>query len=255
MSKITPKTVLKMASKKSKSNEKNELKDINLTEDNFSIEDLYLKDDESNIEAYTNLKALLDSVCTCQVSDAYNTVARRSGVINGLKSVNKHRVYGRIVTCDTNSDDWGTGLLAMDKAKEGEILFLHSNGEPSAIWGELASTCAQEKGIAGCVIYGYLRDIDITRYMDFPLFALDLVPNAGMALAYGKVNPELKIDGKIIKPGDFLFGDESGVLIIPQETFKQVMLETLNIKIKEAGILKLLKEGKSLSEIAGVKKE
>ena len=255
MSKISPKTVLKMASKKGKVNKKTELNEINLTEDNFSIEDLYLKEDKSNIKAYTNLKALIDSVCTCQVSDAYNNISRRSGVIKGLKSVNKQRVYGRIVTCDTNSDDWGTGLLAMDEAKEGEILFLHSNGEPSAIWGELASTCAQEKGIAGCVVYGYLRDVDITRYMNFPLFALDLVPNAGIALGYGKVNPELIIDNQIIKPGDFLFGDESGVLIIPQEKFNQVILETLNIKVKESKILKLLKEGKSLSEIAGVKKE
>ena len=61
--------------------------------------------------------------------------------------------------------------------KEGEILYFIQTGEPAAVWGELASTCAKEKEIVGAVIYGATRDIDVLLHLDFPVFALETLPN------------------------------------------------------------------------------
>ena len=56
-----------------------------------------------------------------------------------------------------------------------------------------------------------------------------------------------------INPGDFFFGDESGIVVIPQELFAQVMAQTLLVKIKESGIIKDISGGKTLAEIVGLK--
>ena len=105
--------------------------------------------------------------------------------------------------------------------------------------------------------------------MDYPVFALDYLPNAGKALGLGEINIDLEIDDDIIKPGDFVIGDQNGVVVIPKELFHETMVATFNVKVKESlfhetmvatfnvkvkesHIIKELKKGRLLSEIIGL---
>ena len=63
---------------------------------------------------------------------------------------------------------------------------------------------------------------------------------------------DLEIDDDIIKPGDFVFGDQNGVVVIPKELFHETMVATFNVKVKESHIIKELKKGRLLSEIIGL---
>lgn len=243
---IGPKKVVKMATGKKSKNLK--IKDIELKEDSFTIDDLNLENKNS-----LKLKTLLEAVSSCQISDAYNNLYRESGVIKGLKSLTDKKGYGKIKTCLTDANDWGTAVAGIDYADKGDVLFIKTSDEPIAVWGELASTCAREEEIAAVAIYGYMRDIDVIKHMDYPLFCRDYCSNAGTPLGTGKLSVDLEIDGNTIKDGDFFFGDESGALVIPAEKFNDVMIETLNIKLKEEKILKNLKEGHTLAEIVNVK--
>lgn len=224
----------------------------NLKLDDISIKDLKLSSDESNFDRYINLRSLLNSVSSCQISDAYNGLTRRSGVISNLKSINNLKAYGSIVTCKTSSNDWGTSVLAIDKCNEGDILFLVANDNSAAIWGELASTCAKNKKIRGTAVYGSSRDLDALYHMDFPVFSVDSVSNAGTPLGLGKINVDVTLEDITISPGDFFFGDETGVVVIPKKLFNEVMNETLDIKIKESKIISLIDKGNSLSDIVGL---
>lgn len=205
---------------------------------------------------YENIKKLLDITSSSQISDALNNIAKRNGVIDDVNSINNKKAYGRVVTVKTSSDDWGTCLYGIDEAKKGNILFIQTYGKSSAIWGELTSSCSKEKELGGTVILGATRDIDFIINYDYPVFASETVPNAGSALGLGEVNTSLEIGETnkfTINPGDFIYGDESGVVHVPQELFSEVMLETLKIKVKESNILSEIKKGKSLSEIVGLK--
>ena len=245
--KIRPNDLLKKSSKL----EKMDLDQIDIEKYDFSIEDL----DDKKSSNYALLKKILDSSSACQGSDAFASVSGRSGVIEGLKPMNRNKLYGRVHTAKTNTDDWGTSLMAMDTAKEGEVLFIYTYGKTASVWGELASTCAREKGIAGTVLYGYARDMDALIDLDYPVYALDYCPNAGKALGLGNVNVNLEIDENVIRPGDFLFADENGVVVIPQELFKETIVATFNIKVKESFIIKELKKGRLLSEIVGLNRQ
>ena len=102
--------------------------------------------------------------------------------------------------------------MAIDEADEGDILFFKVDSEEMAIWGELASTCARDNGIKATVIYGSARDLDALLYMDYPVFASNYCPNAGLALGLGSLNESLDIEGFKVNPGDFLIGDECGIV-------------------------------------------
>ena len=222
---------------------------INL--DDVTIDDL--KFNGKNYDNYINLMSLLDNVSACQVSDAYNGISRRSGSIQSIKPINNQRVWGSIFTVQTESDDWGTSALAIDEASEGDILFFKVSDDDMAIWGELASTCARDNGIKATVIYGSARDLDALLYMDYPVFASNFCPNAGSALGLGTLNEPIIVEDVKINPGDFFIGDESGIVVIPKELFKQTMVATLGVKIKESKIIDDISEGKTLAQITGLK--
>ena len=219
--------------------------------DNVTVDDL--KYNGKNYVEHINLMSLLDNVSACQVSDAYNGVSKRSGVIQSIKPINNQKVFGSIFTAETTSDDWGTSALAIDEACEGDILFFKVDSDDKAIWGELASTCARDNGIKATVIYGSVRDLDALLYMDYPVFASNFCPNAGSALGLGTLNETIVIEDMKINSGDFFIGDESGIVVVPQELFAKTMIAALEVKVKESRIINDIESGKSLAEIVGFK--
>lgn len=224
--------------------------------DKINVDDVTvgdLKFNGKNYDKYINLMSLLENVSACQVSDAFNSVSKRSGVIQSIKPVNNQKVFGSVFTAQTASDDWGTSAIAIDSASKGDILFFKVDNDDKAIWGELASTCARDNGIKACVVYGSVRDLDALLYIDFPVFASNFCPNAGSALGLGTLNEPIEVEGVKINPGDFFIGDESGIVVIPKELFAQTMLATLGVKIKESDIIDAIRDGKTLGEIIGFK--
>ena len=219
--------------------------------DNVTVDDL--KFSGKNYDEYINLHSLLDKVSACQISDAYNSISRRPGTFNSIKPVNNQKVFGKIFTAETASDDWGTSALPIDDANEGDVLFFKVDSTDKAIWGELASTCARDNGIKATVIYGSARDLDALLYMDYPVFACDFCPNAGSALGLGALNEPIEVEGMTINPGDFFFGDENGVVVIPEERFTKTMIATLAVKVKESMIIDDIAGGRTLAQIVGLK--
>ncbi len=244
---VTPKDIL---NKNKNLKKRVNVEDINL--DDVTIEDLNFNGD--NYEKHINLISLLENISACQLSDAFNGISHRSGNIKSIKPINNQKVWGSIYTAETTCDDWGTSAMAIDSASSGDVLFFKVDSDDKAIWGELASTCAKENGIKATVVYGSVRDLDALLYMDYPVFASNFVPNAGLALGLGQLNQPIEIEGNEINPGDFFFGDESGIVVIPKELFGKVMISALAVKIKESSIVDMLGEGITLAQIVGLDK-
>ncbi|MDR3222214.1 MAG: RraA family protein [Methanobrevibacter sp.] len=258
--KLTPKNFLKGVSKKkirvNKDSDGNYLKCL-------SIENLY--DKKENSEYYHDLRLLLNSTSSCEISDALYSLTNNNGVLKDLKSINGLTAYGEVITVETSSNDWGTSALAIDKAKEGEVILINaysennSNGydliksKSMAVWGELTSIAAKNKKIAGTFVLGYIRDLDNLIGLDYPVFAFDVCPNAGSALGHGTINCSISSHHSHINPGDFIFGDKNGVVLIPKGLFEIAMKKVIAIKTNERNIYNNLEKGKSLSEIIGLK--
>ncbi|MDR1819388.1 MAG: RraA family protein [Methanobrevibacter sp.] len=259
--KLTPKTFMKRISKK-KSDENKIFSDENYLK-YLSIEKLYDKKKDS--EYYYNLKHLINSTSSSEISDALFSLTNNNGVLEGLKSISGLKAYGRVVTSETSADDWGTSTLAIDEAEEGEVIFIKTQPvnysedsnfkkmKGAAVWGELTSLAAKSKKIAGTFVWGYVRDIDNLTGLNYPVFALDTCPNAGVALGQGTINKSIHLANHSINQGDFIFGDKSGVVLVPNALFGSVMKKVIDIKRNEKNIREDIRKGRSLSEITELK--
>lgn len=253
-SKISPNSILrKFSSKKTKI--KLENSEPNISKMESQVDESEFPSFKSFLDAVkkasdsVNMDKNLDFISTPQISDALQKINGSNGVIPYVKSVNNKKTFGRVLTVQTNELDWGTSVKAIDEAKCGEILFINVEGDKAAIWGELTSKAAQKKGISGTIINGACRDFDAIKTMDFPVFSKTIVPNAGKPLLNGKINIDLCFDGIEVNPGDYILGDECGVVVIPQKIFEEAIKSLWEIKNSERRIIALINDGKSLLEI------
>lgn len=192
-------------------------------------------------------------ITTSQISDALKKLTGEFGVVPEIKPIKKNlSIKGRVVTVKTKQDDWGTPIKAIETAREGEIIFVSCDGDDIAVWGELFSKYAQKKGLGGTVIYGAMRDIDAVCDLDYPVFSRAVVPHAGQPKANGETNINLECGGVKIKPGDWIFGDDCGVVVVAEELIDDVIHDAVQIKKNEDKILRQLEEGTSLSDILGI---
>lgn len=192
-------------------------------------------------------------ISTSQISDALKNLTGEYGVIPGVKPIKDNlKISGRAVTVKTQQDDWGTSLKAIETAKKGEIVFICCDGDEVGVWGELFSKYAQKKGIQSTVIYGAMRDVGAVRELNYPVFSRSVVPHAGTPRAEGEISIPLDCGGVKVKTGDWIFGDDCGVVVITEELLHKVIQKSLQIKKNEDKILHQLEEGESLSDILSI---
>lgn len=118
---------------------------------------------------------------------------------------------------------FGLMLEALDDLKPGEI-YLNTGSSPrNALWGELMSTRAIQLGAAGAVLDGYTRDTHGVLRLNFPTFSWGRY-GQDSAPRYKVVDFRVPVEiGKVrVNPGDILFGDIDGVLVIPKELEEEV---------------------------------
>jgi len=189
---------------------------------------------------------LFMQVSTPNISDAMH----RKGVMRGIKPLfDDIKLVGKAVTVQTFEGDWAKPVEATDIAKEGDVIVVYAGSKDVAIWGELASWSCKQKGIAGIVIDGAVRDVEEIRRMKFPVFAKYVVPNAGEPKGFGELNVEMKCGGEEVKPGDWIIGDDNGVVVVPKERAYEIARRANEVWKNEERVREEIKGGKTLSQV------
>lgn len=116
-------------------------------------------------------------------------------------------------------------LEAVDALGEDEVLIAAAGGSMrSGIWGELLSTAARNRGCAGAIVHGAVRDVAPMRGMGFPVFASGVCPYDSLhrqrVIAHDQ---PVEVGGVSIRSGDVIFADEDGVVVVPQEVEESVL--------------------------------
>ncbi|MCG8502925.1 MAG: RraA family protein [Firmicutes bacterium] len=151
---------------------------------------------------------------------------------------------------DTNNPlmekPFGIMFEALDSLKEDEVYICTGSSNPYALWGGLMSTRAIKLGAAGAVVNGYSRDTNEIEKLNFPTFSVgtyaqDQGPR-GKVIDY---NVPIEVDGIRINPGDIVYGDRDGVLIIPKEIEKEAFEGAIEKARGEQLVKKALEEGMS----------
>ena len=142
-------------------------------------------------------------------------------------------------------------IAAVDSLKQNDVLVCSTNQSTRiCFWGELLSTAARVRGARGAVIEGFIRDARQIMAMQFPVFMTGLSPvdanGRGDVLAY---NVPIECGGVTVNPGDIVFGDIDGIVVIPQAVETEVIAAALEKVSGENRTRDALRDGATLREV------
>ncbi|MBI5367567.1 MAG: orotidine 5'-phosphate decarboxylase [Planctomycetes bacterium] len=194
-----------------------------------------------------NIREILQKVSTANISDAMHRGGHIEGILpwtGGLKMV------GQAYTVRTYPGDWAKPVEAIEFAKPGDVLVIDAGSKGPAVWGELASESALQRKLAGVVIDGAVRDIDDIRKIGFPSFARLVTPSAGEPKGFGEMGVPIRVGGLEVAPGDWIVGDDNGVVRIPGMKAVEFANRAMDVLEKENRLRKEIRSASSLSEVS-----
>ncbi|MFQ5867177.1 MAG: 3-hexulose-6-phosphate synthase [bacterium] len=193
-----------------------------------------------------NIREMLSKVSSPNISDAMH----RQGELKGIRPVcSGIKMIGPAFTVRTYPGDWAKTVEAIDEAPQESVIVIDAGGVGPAVWGELATNSCLEKSIAGVVIDGAIRDVVEIRKLEFPAFARIITPTAGEPKGFGEMGVPVEVGGMRVFPGDWVFGDDDGVVVIPQKRAVEITNRAMDVLERENRIRKEIKEGGTLGKV------
>jgi len=143
--------------------------------------------------------------------------------------------------------------VAVATASEGKVLVVDVGDVlERGYWGEVLTTAAQARGLAGLVIDGGVRDVVAIETHRFPVFA-SLIALAGASkTSAGSVGMPTEVAGVLVEPGDWVVGDADGVVVVPAASLDQVISAGRARADKEEGYFSSLRGGSTTVELLGL---
>ena len=167
------------------------------------------------------------SLYTAVVSDSLDQLGVRNQAMREyLRPVHARCTFAgwaRTISCSDvyhiPADPYSLEIEAVDSLLPGEVAVVGtSKSTRNAPWGELLSTAAKARGARGAVIDGLVRDVGKIEELGFPVFAAGIKPvdsmGRGIVTAY---NVPVECGEVLVHPGDFVFADRDGIVVIPRE--------------------------------------
>ncbi len=163
------------------------------------------------------------------------------------------RMAGPAFTVQVHTADILMVAKALAECPAGHVLVIDGHGEKNtALWGGLTTMSALKKSLAGVVVEGSIRDLADIRVSKLPVFARAVVPNAGGAQYAGKLQIPVACGGVVVQPGDWVVGDEDGVVVIPLVRLEEVVEKAARIVEAETRIAKAIRAGVEVATLLRV---
>ncbi len=143
------------------------------------------------------------------------------------------------------------GPLVVDRLGKCQVAVFETGGDTrTGHWGELLSNAARARGAHGAVIDGGVRDTRYILQLGFPVFSKFRCPGDATG-RWNVVDMELAITagGVRVHPGDFIFGDADGVVVVPKELTVEVLLEAEAVMAVEDEIRQQVRGGASVQKL------
>jgi len=195
-----------------------------------------------------DLRAAFSKVSSPNVTDAMMRHGAMHGLLPHLTGPSV-RMIGPAVTVVTRDGDWAKPVEAIDRAGPGDVIVIDAGGGTTAVWGELASWSAHGRKLAGVVIDGAIRDLDSILNLGFPAFSRSVSPNAGEPKGHGEIGVEVTVGGQRVRPGDWIVGDVSGVVVVPRERAQEIANRALDVFEHENRVREEIQRGSTLSAV------
>lgn len=141
---------------------------------------------------------------------------------------------------------------ALRLAQPGDVLVVTCLAETSAAqWGDVATTYAMQRGLAGVVVHGCVRDVDQVVGMGFAVWSTKVWPVHADKGKGGGVNIPMACAGVLVRPGDLVVADGDGVIAIPRAQAAAVVAAAHTKMRKESEFAAAIRSGVAVWDLSG----
>jgi regulator of RNase E activity RraA/CMP-N-acetylneuraminic acid synthetase len=209
---------------------------------------------ESEREKFRNLSKILTSSILSDIMDDFGI----EGFISGLNlNIKNKKIMGRAKTLKLRELQEGEDFKGIYDALESyktivpnDIIVVENEVNEFAYFGNLNANLAIRQGAAGAIIGGKTRDSKEVRDLDFPVFATgNISKDVRKRATTESINKKVNIFGTEVKPGDLIFGDSDGVIVIPKKHERKIINKALEVIRTESRIISDILVGKDTEEI------
>jgi 4-hydroxy-4-methyl-2-oxoglutarate aldolase len=199
-------------------------------------------------------QAQLEAVATATTGWLVDAQDGRASFGRNIKPVlagpgGRARCSGTAVTCWCGPNDNLAIFGALAVARPGDIVVVATDGfAGSGVCGDLLAGMLRNKGVAGLVTDGHVRDLEGLREVGLPVFAAGINPDSCVRSGPGTVGMPVVLGGRLVSSGDIVLGDEDGVATVPLAGAKAILARLEAVKAAEAKMLATVKGGLQLPD-------
>ena len=145
---------------------------------------------------------------------------------------------------------FGRMTEALDQIRPSEIYIAGGGKRNCAAWGEILTATARTRGGAGAIVDGYHRDTPQVLEQNWPVFSRGrFAQDSGVRSIVMDFRCTIEVGGVTVRPGELIFGDLDGVVVIPQAVEEQVIVRALEKARAEKVVRKEIEAGASSTEV------
>lgn len=164
---------------------------------------------------------------TAAVSDALDRLGLPGSALGLSPLFNHARVLGRAFTvayAPLNPVNPGTVGDYIDDVEPGQVVVLDNDGrDDCTVWGDILTSMAHRKGLAGTIISGVCRDTARALELDYPIYSVGRFMRTGKGrVEVTNVGGPVNVGGVQVRSGDIIIADSDGVVVVPQERAAEV---------------------------------
>ena len=211
------------------------------------------------MKTHQEILQCLDTLYSAVVCDVLDSLGYRNQALPAkLRPLTPAcKLLGRAFTAKAHAvneipqEPYKLEIAAVEKMTAGDLLVVECGGDKTCgFWGELLSTACIFKGIRGVVMDACTRDVWKIKDLDFPVFGLGYHPadSKGRMDIVELGNPS-QFGDVTVHTGDYILGDEDGVVAIPGEVLEQTLQLALEKVAGENIVRKELSEGVPMGEV------
>lgn len=195
--------------------------------------------------------AALSRLGTATVHEAQD---RTGAVDSEIKAIAPdQRLVGTAFTVQVQPRDNLAIHYAVTVAEPGDVLVVDAGGYvESGPWGDLLTTFAQQRGLAGLVIDGAVRDVEAITATGFPVFSRGISIKGTEKNQPGKVGRPVVCGGVLVRRGDVVLGDRDGVVVVPADGVGSTLEAAVAREEHEEEMRGRLRAGESLAALIGI---
>ena len=189
--------------------------------------------------------AVLDAFREFATPAISDNLDRVPGIV-GLRPFHRTgKLVGTALTVQVRAGDNLAIHQALNEARPGDVIVVDGGGDATrALVGDIMKAIAENKGAAGYVIDGAIRDSGAFMTSDFPCYARAAIHRGPYKVGPGAINGPVCIGGWTVNPGDVVVGDEDGVVTFPPSIAPSLIEAVRAQQVRETEILKMIREGR-----------